>query len=142
MPDEAVSAYRPRNDDSPHVLLVFLTVSVFLLVGGMDAAVRPFTAIRPGQIHLACLAVAGLVGGSLVFEVRPVVLRARSLAALIFTICIAAILLRLTAWHYSAIGVACFALAALSAISAAIGMRGPAWRAYLAYVQQAGFTAF
>ncbi len=133
--------YRPRSDDAAHVYLFFLTAAVFLLAGGLDMALRPYIAMRPGALHLACLAGAGVVGFTLVFEVRPVVRRARAVAALVLLADAAAIFLRLAGWRYPVAAILCFCVSAMVAISAIIGMRGPHWQAYCAYVAGAGFLA-
>ena len=140
MPTEPALAYRPRNDDPPHVFLFFLTVSFFLLAGGLDVGVRSFVAVSPEHIHMACLALAGGLGGCLVFEVKPVVLAAAWLAGLVTLSDLSCIGVRMFGWNISAVATLCFGTSALLAASALAGMRGAQWRAYVAYVRTTGFT--
>ena len=142
MVDDPEQGYRPQSGDNVHVFLLFLAASVFVLAGGLDIAVRPLTSVRPGQVHLACLALAGFAGAAVVFEVRPIMLRARLFALSIVLDCVAAGVLRFAAWHYSALAALCFGISALLAISAAAGLRGQQWQAYLTHISKAPFLAF
>ena len=141
MPNVPSPDYRPRNDDPPHVFLFFLTASVFLLAAGLDTAVRSFVTLQPRHIHLLCLALAGVVGGSLVFEVKAVVLAAAWLAGLVVLSALSGIALRVLGWHVSAVALLCFGMSALLAISALAGMRGAQWQAYVTHVRRMGFSA-
>ena len=105
-------------------------------------AVRPHTAMRPGSVHLACLAAAGLAGAIIVFEVRPIVLRSRAVAVLVVIANVCMVGLRVAGLRYPAPAILCFCISALLAVSAVCGMRGPQWRAYLGYVADAAFLAF